>query len=173
MGPQELKRWVRDVPDFPKPGILFRDITPLLREPAAFRSAVELMAAAIPADKPDLLIGIEARGFMFAGALACHLGIGFAPVRKPGKLPWRSISETYDLEYGSDALHIHEDALTAGSRIVIVDDLLATGGTAAAVARLVEKLDGEVVGFSFLVELAFLKGRSMLGERSVHAVLSY
>ena len=169
----ELRAWVREVPDFPKPGIQFKDITPLLREPRAFRSAIEHMAEAIREMKPDLLVGVEARGFLFAAALGLRLRLGIAPVRKPGKLPWRSVSESYALEYGSDALHLHEDAIAAGSRVVIVDDVLATGGTAAAVSRLVRKLSGVVSGFSFFLELGNLGGRAKLPPIPVHSLLTY
>ena len=169
----ELKTWVRDVPDFPKPGIVFKDLTPLLREPRAFRSAVAHMAAGLRPVRPEVLVAIEARGFLFAAALACELGVGIAPVRKPGKLPWKSVSERYDLEYGQDELHLHEDAFGPGTRVAIVDDLLATGGTAAAVGRLVSKVGGNVVAFSMLVELDFLHGRARLEPHFVHTSLHY
>ena len=166
-----LRSKIRDVPDFPKPGIVFKDITPLLNEPQAFRSALDHMADVLRPLKPDVVVGIEARGFIFGAVLATELGVGFAPVRKPGKLPWRSVSESYDLEYGQDELHLHEDALSSGHRVAIVDDLLATGGTAGAVARLVERLGADIAGFSFLVELAELHGRKQLDGHFVHAVL--
>jgi len=169
----ELKTWIRDVPDFPKPGIVFKDITPLLLEPRAFRSAIGHMADTLRATSPELLVGIDARGFIFASALALELGIGMAPVRKPGKLPWTSVSESYALEYGSDELHLHDDAFSAGTRVAVVDDLLATGGTAGAVARLVEKVGGEITAFCFLVELSFLHGRKQLDGHYVHSVLTF
>jgi adenine phosphoribosyltransferase len=170
---KELVGWIRDVPDFPKPGIMFKDITPLMGDAAAFHAAVEHMSEGIAVWKPDRLVAIEARGFLFAAAIAYRLGVGLCPVRKPGKLPWRSVSVSYELEYGSDALHIHEDGVAAGQRVVIVDDLLATGGTAAAVGRLVGKVGAEVLGYSFLVELGFLKGRQNLGSRPVQSVISF
>ena len=163
---------IRDVPDFPKPGILFKDITPLLGDGPAFRLVTDLLAEHVAARKPELIVGIESRGFIFGAALAERLGVGFVPVRKPGKLPYKTTRETYSLEYGTDALEMHEDAVEK-RRCLIVDDLLATGGTAAATARLVERQGGLVEGFVFVIELDFLKGRGRLGGRSVHALLHY
>ena len=163
---------IRDVPDFPKPGILFKDVTPLLGDGPAFRVVTDLLAERVGADKPELIIGIESRGFIFGAALAERLGVGFVPVRKPGKLPYKTTRETYALEYGTDALEMHEDAVEK-RRCLIVDDLLATGGTAAATARLVERQGGVVDGFAFVIELDFLKGRSRLGTRPVHALIHY
>jgi len=163
---------IRDVPDFPKPGILFKDVTPLLGHGPSFRLCVDLLAEAVDGKKPDLLIGIESRGFIFGAALADRLGVGFAPVRKPGKLPFRATRESYTLEYGTDALEMHDDAVE-GKSCLIVDDLLATGGTAAATARLVERLGGRVEGFVFVIELAFLNGREKLGARTLHSLIQY
>jgi adenine phosphoribosyltransferase len=173
MTPDELRTFIRDVPDFPKPGIVFKDVTPLLAHGAAFRAAQELLAARVAPFNPDVLVGIESRGFIFAAAAAVKLGIGFVPVRKPGKLPWKKHRVEYALEYGTDALEMHEDALLAGQRVVVVDDLLATGGTAAATVRLVEALGARVAQAAFLVELAFLGGRDRLAPVAVDAVLAY
>ena len=163
---------IRDVPDFPKPGILFKDVTPLLGDGPAFRVVTDLLAERVGANKPELIVGIESRGFIFGAALAERLGVGFVPVRKPGKLPYKCTRETYALEYGTDALEMHEDAVEK-RRCLIVDDLLATGGTAAATARLVERQGGRVDGFAFVIELDFLKGRSRLGAPTVHALVHY
>lgn len=169
----DLKEWIRDVPDFPKKGIIFKDITTLLKDPKALRFTVDLMADRYKNEKIDQVIGIESRGFIFGSPLAYHINAGFIPVRKPGKLP--SITEriSYDLEYGTDSLEIHRDALEPGQKVLIVDDLLATGGTAAAVARLVEKLEAEVVGLGFIIELTFLKGREKLAGHKVHSLIQY
>jgi len=169
----ELRRIIRDVPDFPQKGIVFKDITPLLANPEAFRKAVDLMAEPLRGRDFDLLVGIESRGFIFAAALAYALGKGKVPVRKPGKLPAKTVEISYQLEYGSDRLEMHEDAIRHGQRVVIVDDVLATGGTARGVANLVEKVGGEVSGLSFFIELDFLKGREKLGGYDVRSVLSY
>ena len=167
-----LQERIRDVPDFPKPGILFKDITPLIGHGPSFRLATDLLAERVGPLGADHIVGIESRGFIFGAALAERLGVGLAPVRKPGKLPWKRVRETYSLEYGTDALEMHEDAV-AGARCLVVDDLLATGGTAAATARLVERQGGQVVGFAFVVELGFLAGRSRLGATPVVALLGY
>lgn len=167
----ELRRFVRDVPDFPTPGILFRDITPLLASPEAFASSIDAMAGPfreIPARK---VVGIEARGFMFGAALARELGLGFVPARKAGKLPGRTERISYGLEYGSNVLEVHADAFSPGEPVLIVDDVLATGGTAAAAAELVERLGARVTGLTFCIELADLQGRSRLPGRRIHAVL--
>jgi adenine phosphoribosyltransferase len=169
---QRILSRIRDVPDFPKPGILFKDVTPLLGDGPAFRLVTDLLAEKIAANKPELIVGIESRGFIFGAALAERLGVGFVPVRKPGKLPFRTTRETYALEYGTDALEMHEDAV-ADKRCLVVDDLLATGGTAAATARLVERQGGQVTGFAFVIELDFLKGRARLGDRPLHALIHY
>ena len=169
---QRIMSRVRDVPDFPKPGILFKDVTPLIGDGPAFRLVTDLLAEELATKKPELVVGIESRGFIFGAALAERLGVGFVPVRKPGKLPYKTTRETYSLEYGTDALEMHEDAVEK-RRCIIVDDLLATGGTAAATARLVERQGGLVDGFAFVIELDFLKGRQRLGARPVHALIHY
>lgn len=164
---------IRDVPNFPKEGILFKDITTLLQDAQAFRQAVDLMAATYRDKAVELVVGVESRGFIFGGALAYLLNAGFVPVRKEGKLPHQKISEAYALEYGSAVLEIHKDAVKAGQPVVIVDDLLATGGTARTTANLVEKLGGKVVGISFLIELKFLKGAENLAEYDVISHLKF
>jgi adenine phosphoribosyltransferase len=169
----DLRSFIRDIPDFPQPGIVFKDITPLLVDPAALSSAVDGLAAwARPLDV-DLVVAAEARGFILGGALARELGIGFVPARKPGKLPWDTVSAEYVLEYGVDALEMHADALADGARVLLHDDLLATGGTARALAELVEGAGGVIAGCGFLVELAFLGGRGKLAGYDVHALVSY
>ncbi len=167
----DLRAFVRDIPDFPTPGILFRDITPLLASPEAFQEAVAAMAEPFRARPPDKVLGIEARGFMFGAALAQDLGVGFVPVRKPGKLPRQTLRVSYGLEYGKDCLEIHTDACRAGERVLVVDDVLATGGTAQAAAELVDRLGAEVAGMTFFIELEGLKGRSRLVSRRLHSVL--
>ena len=167
----DLRAFVRDIPDFPSPGILFRDITPLLASPEAFRQAVAAMAEPFRADPPDKVAGIEARGFMFGAALARYLDIGFVPVRKPGKLPRETFRVSYGLEYGRDSLEIHTDACRAGERVLVTDDVLATGGTARAAGELVDRLGAEVVGMTFFIELEGLKGRAQLTTRRLHSVL--
>jgi adenine phosphoribosyltransferase len=164
---------VRDIPDWPQPGIIFRDITPLLAAPDAFTLAVDALAAPFADEEIDKVLGVEARGFVFAAPLAYRRGAGFVPVRKAGKLPWKIEREEYELEYGTDLLEVHRDAVHPGERVLIVDDVIATGGTAAASARLAEKLGGTVVGLTFLLELAALDGRAQLDGRRVHAVLRY
>ena len=168
----DLNDYLRDVPDFPKPGIVFKDITPLLASPAAMQHCVELMAAHLDGQKIDRIAGIESRGFLFGMPLALHLGVGFTPIRKPGKLPWKTKRVEYALEYGSDAVEIHEDAIHGGGRIALVDDLLATGGTMRAACDLVEQLGGEVASCLFAIELAFLPGRAKLEGFPIHALLS-
>lgn len=163
---------IRDVPDFPRPGILFKDVTPLIGDGVAFRTTTDLLSARARASEPELIVGIESRGFIFGAAVADRLGLGFAPVRKPGKLPFKTQRETYALEYGTDALEMHEDAVE-GRRCVVVDDLLATGGTAAATARLIERQGGTVAAFVFVIELDALKGRQRLGERAISALIHY
>ena len=170
---EELKKLIREVPDFPKPGILFYDITTLLKDRGGLRAVVEALRDRYAQTRVDTVLGVEARGFIFAPALAYKLGAGFVPVRKPKKLPARTVREEYQLEYGSDSLEIHQDAIQPGQSVLIVDDLLATGGTAAAVARLVEKLGGKVAGLAFVVELSFLKGRDKLAGYDVFSLLQY
>jgi adenine phosphoribosyltransferase len=168
-----LKAKIRHVPDFPKPGILFYDITTLLRDADGLRLALDAMAAPYLGAPIDVVVGMESRGFIFGAALADRLQAGFVPVRKPGKLPAATVRVSYDLEYGSDALEIHADAITPGQRVLIVDDLLATGGTARATIELVSGLGAEIVACVFLVELTFLQGRARLGTTPVHVVLPY
>jgi adenine phosphoribosyltransferase len=168
-----LREKIRHVPDFPKAGILFYDVTTLLQDPDGFRLAIQSVAEPFTGQAIDLVVGIESRGFIFGAAVADKIGAGFAPVRKPGKLPSTTIKAAYDLEYGSDALEIHDDAIRPGQRVLIVDDLLATGGTAQATTRLVRKLGGEVHALSFLIELAALNGRQRLPGETIHAVLRY
>ena len=168
-----LKALIREVPDFPKPGINFYDITTLLKSPEGLRGVVDGLSAEFRGERVDTVVGIEARGFIFAPAMAYHLGAGFVPARKPGKLPSECASVSYDLEYGQDALQMHRDAVGSGHRVVIADDLLATGGTASAVVRLVEELGGTVVGLAFVVELEFLAGREKLRGHDVRSLLKY
>jgi adenine phosphoribosyltransferase len=168
-----LAERLRDVPDFPIPGILFRDITPLLGDEEALREAVEAMTEPWLGRGVDLVAAMEARGFMFGGAMAIRLGAGFVPVRKEGKLPWRTRSVKYSLEYREDVLHVHEDAVSPGQKVLVVDDVIATGGTAAAVVELVEQLGGEVVGVQFLIELAELGGRELLEGHEVRSLITY
>jgi adenine phosphoribosyltransferase len=167
----DFAAYVRDVPDFPSPGIMFRDITPLLASHEAFEAAVREMAGPFRGRGTGKVLGIEARGFMFGAAIARELGVGFVPVRKPGKLPRATERVSYGLEYGSDSLEIHTDAVARGEKVVIADDVLATGGTAAAAAQLADRLGGEVVGMSFFIELANLGGRAKLPGRPIHSVL--
>jgi adenine phosphoribosyltransferase len=164
---------VRDIPDFPRPGITFKDITPLLADAGAFRAAVDGIAGRFDGATVDRVLGVEARGFILAAPIAYRFGAGFTPVRKAGKLPWQVEAEEYALEYGTDLLEIHRDAVAPGERVLVVDDVLATGGTAAATVRLVERLGGEVVGLGFALELAFLDGRSRLPGRDVQSLVSY
>jgi adenine phosphoribosyltransferase len=172
--PGELLRGhVRDIPDFPQPGIVFKDITPLLGDAGAFRTCIDALADPFAEDGISKVLGTEARGFIFAAPVAYRFGAGFVPVRKAGKLPWEIERQEYALEYGTDLLEIHRDAVAPGERVLIVDDVLATGGTAAATERLVTKLGGVVVGFAFLIELGFLGGRSELGHDRVVSLLTY
>nr|WP_275943135.1 adenine phosphoribosyltransferase [Pseudenhygromyxa sp. WMMC2535] len=170
-----LRDKIRNIPDFPSPGILFRDITPILADPQAFAAAVELHQRQIQdmAGELDVIVGMESRGFLFGPILAHRLGLAFVPARKPGKLPAATIEERYELEYGTNALQLHADAFEKGARVLIVDDLLATGGTAAATGRLVERLGGEVAGYLFLIELEALAGRRALGDARVEALLRF
>ena len=168
-----IKSRIRTIPDHPKPGIQFRDITTLLLDPVGFRIAVEGLAQPFRGTKVDKVAGIEARGFILGGAVAMELGAGFVPVRKSGKLPHETIGKEYELEYGTDRIEVHSDAVGPGDRVLIVDDVLATGGTGAAAVKLVEALGADVIGFSVLVELAFLGGRARLEDTDVHAVVHY
>jgi adenine phosphoribosyltransferase len=168
-----LKAKIRDVPDFPKPGIVFKDIMPLLGDPEALRATIELLAEWSEPRRPDIVLGAEARGYITGGALACRLGCGFVAARKPGKLPWRTVAAKYALEYGFDTLEVHADSILAGQRVLIHDDVLATGGTAKATIDLVEQLGGEVVGLPFIIELTFLDGRERLAGYDVHALIDY
>jgi len=169
----DLKKLIREIPDYPKPGILFYDLTTLLQNPSGFHSLVDKLCEHYNGKKVDIVAGIEARGFIFAPALAYRLGAGFIPVRKPKKLPWKTASVTYQLEYGSDQLEVHEDAVRAGQRVLLCDDLLATGGTASAAINLVRQLGGEIAGAAFAVELSFLKGRSKIPGVDVFSLLKY
>lgn len=169
----ELKKLIREVPDWPKPGILFYDLTTLLKDRAGFRALIDKLSEHYNGRKIDVVAGIEARGFIFAPALAYRLGAGFVPVRKPKKLPWKTARVSYELEYGTDALEIHQDAVQRGQRVLICDDLLATGGTAAATVKLVRELGGEVAGCGFAVELRFLNGRSKLPGVDVFSLVQY
>ncbi|MFO7318274.1 MAG: adenine phosphoribosyltransferase [Limnochordia bacterium] len=173
MAAADLKALIREIPDFPKPGIGFKDITTVLKDAGAFRQTVQLMADPFRDDKVDAVVGVESRGFILGAPIAYELGCGFVLVRKAGKLPSDTISTTYQLEYGTDTLEIHTDAISPGQRVLIVDDLLATGGTISAAADLVRKLSGEIVGFSFFVELKFLKGRERLKGYRVHSLVVY
>ncbi|MEJ7797811.1 MAG: adenine phosphoribosyltransferase [Solirubrobacteraceae bacterium] len=170
---RSLASYIRSIPDFPKAGIVFRDITPLLASCEGMNAAVRGLAEVARDLRPDVVIGAEARGFLFGPAVAREIGAGFAPARKPGKLPHDTVSADYSLEYGADAIELHADAISAGDRVLVHDDLLATGGTARALCRLVEQLGGEVVGCAFLIELAFLGGRAALQPHDVHALVSY
>lgn len=168
-----IRRRVRDIPDFPQPGIQFKDLTPVLSDSDLFAAVVRQLADDFSSHDVDLVVGIEARGFIFAAPVALHLGTGFAPVRKPGKLPFQTRRVDYALEYGSDALEAHVDAVQPGQRILLVDDVLATGGTALAAAQLLEQLGGRVVATAFVLELAFLGGRERLSAFPVHSLVSY
>jgi adenine phosphoribosyltransferase len=169
----DLRGMIRDIPDYPEVGITFRDITPLVGDGPTFAATVQRFVDLLGDTLPDRVVGIESRGFIFAAPVADRLGAGFVPVRKAGKLPWAVVREEYSLEYGQDKLEIHRDAIHPGERILIVDDVLATGGTASATARLVETLGGEVVGLAFLLELLELGGRSRLGDRRVETLVEY
>jgi adenine phosphoribosyltransferase len=169
----DLREWIRDVPDFPKKGILFKDITTLLKDKDAFRKSVDMLSDLYRGRRIDKVLAVESRGFIFGAALAYNLSAGFVPVRKPGKLPAAVERITYDLEYGTDTLEIHKDAISPGDLVLVVDDLLATGGTAAAAAKLIEKLQGSVVAIAFLIELAFLHGRDKLRDYEVRSLLTF
>ena len=170
---EKLKKAIRDVPDFPKKGIMFKDITPILSDSGLFRETIKLFAGRLKGKKVDKVAAIDARGFLFAGALCDRLGVGLVPIRKKGKLPYKTFEQSYDLEYGSATIAIHRDAFAKGDRVVLIDDLLATGGTAGAAAKLIEKAGGEVLEIQFLVELAFLNGRKKLKGYEVFAPLVF
>ena len=170
---EELKKYVRDVPDYPQKGIIFRDITPLLGDKTVFAEVVELMSKAWTGNPPDLVAAIEARGFIPGSAMAVKLGSGFVPIRKTGKLPWTTVMESYDLEYGTDSLEVHSDAIQPGQSVLIVDDVLATGGTASAAVRLMRKLGAAVVGVQVLIELSYLDGRQRLSDVKLFSEIVY
>jgi adenine phosphoribosyltransferase len=171
--PEGLKKYVRDVPDYPQKGIMFRDITPLLGDKKVFKEVVELMSKSWLAEPPDLVAGIEARGFIPGAAISVRLGAGFVPIRKTGKLPWTTVVESYDLEYGTDQLEVHSDAVKRGQKVLIVDDVLATGGTASAAVRLMRKLGADVVGVQVLIELGYLDGRKKLEDIKLKSEILY
>ena len=168
-----IERYIRDVPDFPKPGIVFKDITPLLQSPEGLSLAVDQLVEAASGYRFDLVAGIESRGFLFGTVIAQRLGKGFVPIRKPGKLPWKTASESYELEYGTDTIEIHEDAVGRGQRVLMVDDLLATGGTMQAACKLVERIGGRPAACCFVIELTFLHGRQRLGRVPVHSLVKF
>ncbi len=168
-----IERTIRDVQDFPKQGIVFKDITPMLQDPKALQASIDKMAEAVAGHEFDLICGIESRGFIFGVPLATQLGKGFIPIRKPGKLPWKTASESYELEYGTDTIEIHTDAVFEGQRVLMVDDLLATGGTMEAALRLVRKIGGNPVACAVVIELSFLPGREKLGDVPVHSMITY
>ncbi|MEK6635250.1 MAG: adenine phosphoribosyltransferase [Planctomycetota bacterium] len=168
-----LKKMVRDIPDFPKKGIIFKDITPVLQNPKGLREAVETISNHYKSKKVDIVVGAEARGFILAPTVAFNLGAGFVPVRKPGKLPYEKISMSYALEYGTDTLEMHKDAIKKGQQVLMVDDLLATGGTMATCCKMVETLGGNIVGCAFLIELAFLNGKKALSKYDVYSLIKY
>lgn len=169
----DLKKYIRDIPNFPKEGIIFKDITTLLRDKTAFREAVDILAKRFQKEKIEYVVGVEARGFIFGSTMAYKLGAGFVPIRKKGKLPYKTKSITYELEYGTDVLEIHEDAIPSQSRVLIVDDLLATGGTVKAVVDLLKSQKAMIVGVAFLVELSFLNGKDRLKGLDVYSVIKY
>ncbi len=170
---EELKKAIRDVVDFPKPGIVFKDITPLLKSPELFQKTIDAMAACCADKQIDVVAGIESRGFIYGAALALKLGIGFVPVRKKGKLPYKTVSASYSLEYGEDTLELHEDAFDSGAKVLVIDDLLATGGTLKAVCELVEKINGDVAQIICLIELSFLNGRAKLEGYNIDCLIQF
>ena len=169
----DLQRYIRSIPDWPKKGILFRDITTLLADPKAFSAAVDALCAGFTEAGVEYVAAVEARGFIFGAAVAKNLGVGFVPIRKRGKLPFKTESVSYDLEYGTDTLEVHSDAIVKGAKVLMVDDLLATGGTMAAACELIEKIEGQVVGIAFLIELRELSGRKKLSRYKINTVISY
>jgi adenine phosphoribosyltransferase len=171
--PADIERAIRNIPDFPKPGIQFKDITPVLADARLFAGSIELLTAGHKPGSVDAIVGIDARGFIFAAAAALHLGAGFVPVRKKGKLPYQTHEQSYDLEYGANAIAIHIDAVKPGSRVLLIDDLLATGGTAAAAAALLRKVGAQILEISFLIELRFLAGRDKLKDYRVRSIVGY
>jgi adenine phosphoribosyltransferase len=173
MGVEQLQAKIRDVPDFPEPGIVFKDIMPVLADPATFHQLVELLAEWIEPRKPDVILGAEARGFILGAALAYRLDCGFVAARRPGKLPWKTVSATYALEYGENSLELHADAISHGQRVLVHDDVLATGGTARAICDLAAQLGGEIVGVAFVIELDFLEGRKQLEGYDVESLIHY
>jgi len=173
VGVEDLKAKIRDVPDFPQPGIVFKDIMPLLADAPSFRDVTELLAEWAEPRKPDLILGAEARGFILGAALAYKLGCGFVAARRPGKLPWKTVSATYALEYGENSLELHADAISDGARVLVHDDVLATGGTARAICDLATQLGGQIVGVEFVIELAFLEGRQHLEDYDVQSLITY
>jgi adenine phosphoribosyltransferase len=173
VGVDDLKAKIRDVPDFPEPGIVFKDIMPLLADPASLRDATDLLAEWAEPRKPDLILGAEARGFILGASVAYKLGCGFVAARRPGKLPWKTVSATYELEYGENSLELHADAITNGARVLVHDDVLATGGTARAICDLASQLGGEIVGVEFVIELGFLEGKQYLEDYDVHSLITY
>jgi adenine phosphoribosyltransferase len=170
---REIERTIRDVPDFPKKGILFKDITPMLADPKAFVSSIDILVEQYAVNRPDVIVGIESRGFIFGAALSARMAASFVPARKPGKLPWKTDRVEYELEYGKDAVEMHVDAIPVGSKVLVVDDLIATGGTAWAACELVKKQGGELLGAAFVIELAFLRGRDRLAGTPVFSILEY
>ncbi len=173
MGLEELKAKIRDVPDFPEPGIVFKDMMPLLADSHSLRETTDLLADWAEPRRPDVILGAEARGFILGAALAYKLGCGFVAARRPGKLPWNTVSASYALEYGENSLELHADAITDGARVLVHDDVLATGGTARAICDLATQLGGEIVGLEFVIELAFLEGRKHLEDYDVHSLITY
>jgi adenine phosphoribosyltransferase len=173
MGTDGLKAKIRDVPDFPEPGIVFKDIMPLLADPDSLQETLDLLAEWVEPRKPDVILGAEARGFILGAALACRLGCGFVAARRPGKLPWKTVSATYALEYGENSLELHADAIRDGQRVLVHDDVLATGGTAKAICDLATQLGGEIVGVAFVIELDFLEGRKHLDGYDVESLIHY
>lgn len=171
MSIEKIRKTIRDIKDFPKPGIIFKDITPVLQSRELFAEVIDLMAARYINNSPDYIVAIESRGFIFGSALAYKLNCGIIPVRKKGKLPYKTVGTSYDLEYGTATIEIHKDAFNPGDKVVLVDDLLATGGTAAAAIKLIERLKGEIIGVDFLIELAFLKGRKILEAYPLHTLI--
>ncbi|MEW6608625.1 MAG: adenine phosphoribosyltransferase [bacterium] len=170
---QDLKSYIRDIPDFPKEGIIFKDITPLWKDKNAFAQAIDTIVDRYKKHKVDVVVGVEARGFIVGAPVAYKLGVGFVPMRKPGKLPYKTTSVSYELEYGIDTIEMHEDAVESGQEVLIIDDLLATGGTAKAMCKLVEKAGGKVVALAFIVELAFLHGREKLKDYNLFSLIQY
>ncbi|HKG44213.1 MAG TPA: adenine phosphoribosyltransferase [Gaiellaceae bacterium] len=173
MAVDDLKARIRDVPDFPEPGIVFKDIMPLLADDSTLHEVTDLLAEWAEPRRPDVILGAEARGFILGAAVAYKLGCGFVAARRPGKLPWKTVSASYALEYGENSLELHADAIASGQRVLVHDDVLATGGTARAICDLAEQLGGEIVGVAFVIELEFLKGRAQLDGHDVHSLISY